>query len=108
MNYNQNYKNNNQKKEELLKEMQNLKGKTVEIDYDEKQFSGEIEEIYFPKEEDLHNGVIPGLIIKGYDEDGEDQYKHIKIKRINKVVDIETGNKVGKLLTEIGNEMKLM
>lgn len=108
MNYNQNYKDNNEKKKELLKEMKDLKGKTVEINYNEKQFSGEIEEVFFPKDEDLHNGVIPGLIIKGYDRDGEEQYKHIKIRRINKIVDIETGNEIGELLTEVGNKMKLM
>lgn len=83
-------------KQEIKKCMEVFVDKYVQILYDDKEYDGKIEDIFTPADKG-----IPGFIVRGHDEHGAEQYKHIKITRINNIIDREGCGPQGLLKTVI-------
>lgn len=68
---------------ELREETNKFVDKQVTVKYDGKEFQGKVDSVFLSKDKK------PGFIIRGHDEYGAEQYKHIKISRMS---DIESSD----------------
>lgn len=84
--------------------MQAFEGKQVKVNYDEKDYEGEVESIYMPS---VGSDKTPGFIVRGHDEHGAEQFKHIKVNRIENITDKENGQGPEGLLKDAISKKKL-
>lgn len=89
-------------KQELTDSMSTFEGKYVNVSYDGKEYDGQVTSLFIPE-----GPGRPGFIVRGHDEHGAEQYKHIKIDRLDNIVDEDGQGPQGLLKATMENKEKV-